>query len=121
VQLTVFADGYHQEKKVVGKGKENGIEVVDIALQSTTEVLTAEISGILKDASTGAAVKGLIFIPSLELQIEADKDGHFHATLKPGRYQLLISSPRSITQKKEIQVHGGDSVILNIDLLPRSK
>ena len=121
VQLTAVAEGYHPEQKVIAKGIDPGVKTADFALQSSTELLTAEVRGSLKNADNGRAIQGMVFFPTLNLKIRTDPHGRFQTTLKSGRYQVLITAPRFVTQKKEIQVRGGDSVILNVDMEAEGK
>jgi len=121
MQLTVAADGFRQEQKVVPRGADQEVKTVDFALASSTELLTAELRGTLKNAANGQPIPGIVFVPALDLEIPTDEGGHFHAVLKAGRYQVLISSPRYLTQKKDVQLHGGDVVIFDADMTARPK
>ena len=121
VQLTATAYGYHPTQKVVPKGADHEVVTVDFPLQATSEKLTADLRGTLKDAATGTAISGVIFIPTLNLKTETDEGGRFHVVLGRGRFQVLISAPRYLTQKKDIVVQGGDTVIMNVDMTSRSK
>ena len=77
------------------------------------------MKGSIKDGRSGKPIKGDIFIPALSKRIQADKDGTFDAELKAGRYQVLISAPKYVTQKKEIEIRAGEVVILNLDMVGR--
>ncbi|MBI3179011.1 MAG: carboxypeptidase regulatory-like domain-containing protein, partial [Deltaproteobacteria bacterium] len=48
-----------------------------------------------------------------------DAEGKFNPKVKAGRYQILITSKRYVTQIKEIEIRAGDTVILNVDLAPK--
>lgn len=121
VQLTAIAEGFHQEQKTVQKGSDQQIMTVDFALQPASELIPAELRGSIKDAENGHPIQGSVFIPVLNLKINADEKGYFRTTVSPGRYELLITAPQYLTQKKEIHLRGGDSVILNVDMSPRGK
>jgi len=121
VQLTATGDGFHQEQKTLPKGASEETKVADFTLQPASELMTAELTGSIKDATTGKPVLGGVFLPVLNLQIKADKEGHFKVVVNSGRYEVLITAPGYLTQKKEIHLRGGDSVILNIDMNVRSK
>ena len=79
-----------------------------------------EIRGSLKDSRSGKPVaQGQIFIPLLNKKIRPDKQGKFSAKVRAGRYQILISAKKYVTQKKEIEIRAGDVVILNLDMSRR--
>jgi len=121
VQLTAVADGYRRVQKVVPKGADQEIKIANFSMLSSTEKLTAELRGSLKDSLNGKPVTGTIFLPVLNLNIKTDEAGRFQATVDPGHYEVLVTAPRHVTQKKEIVLHGGDSVILNVDLVARGR
>jgi len=121
VQVNVVAAGYRDAQQIVAKGADKEVKIADFGLQSTNEVLTGEIRGSLKDARGGQSIGGEVFFPSLTLKLKVDDDGKFQSTVKAGRYQVLISAPHFLTQKKEIEIRAGDVVILNVDMTPRRK
>jgi hypothetical protein len=121
VQLTAVADRFFEQKQTIPKAGDNEVRIVDFALRSTAQAPTAEVRGSLKDEANGESVQGTVFFPSLNVKIETDPDGHFRTSLAPGRYQILITAPRFFTQKKELEIRGGDNVILNVDLTARGK
>jgi hypothetical protein len=117
VKVTASAPGYRPTEQTVPKGKKGEIKEVAFKIQSLGEAATGEIKGSLKDSRNGKAVrKGQIFIPILNQKIKTDKEGKFTATVKAGRYQVLISGKKYVTQKKEIEIRAGDTVILNLDM-----
>lgn len=115
IKVTAAAPSCTVAEQTMQKGKAEEKISVSLALQCGE--LTGQIKGSLKDARTGRPVKnGQIFVPILNQKIKTNKDGEFSAMVKAGRYQVLISAKRFITQKKEIEIRAGDTVILNVDM-----
>jgi uncharacterized membrane protein len=101
------------------KGAEGETKVVTFKLTSLGKDAVGELKGSLKDARSGVPVKGEVFIPLIQKKFQADGEGKFSASMKAGRYQVLISAKGYTTQKKEIEIRPGDVVILNVDLSKR--
>ncbi len=120
IKVTAVAPGYRAAEQTVPKGKPDTVVAVAFKLQSSSEQAMGEIKGSLKDSRSGNPIKrGHIFIPILNQKIRTDKEGKFAAAIKAGRYQVLISHKRYVTQKKEIEIRAGDVVILNVDMNKR--
>jgi hypothetical protein len=115
VKVTAVAPSCAAAEQAIKKGDAG--ERIPIAFKLQCGELTGEIKGSLKDARTGKAVKnGQVFVPILSQKIKTDREGKFSATVKAGRYQVLISARRYVTQKKEIEIRAGDIVILNVGM-----
>jgi hypothetical protein len=117
VKITAAAPGYRPEAKAIAKGNKDQVKRVAFKLHSLSEAVTGEIKGSLKDARSGKPVRnGQVFIPILNQRIRTDHGGRFSARVKAGRYQVLISARKFVTQKKMIEIRAGDTVILNLDM-----
>lgn len=120
VKVTAAAPGYRSAEQTVPKGKAGTTVAVAFKIQSSGAQAMGKIKGSLKDSRSGRPIKnGQIFIPVLSKKIRTDKEGKFSAAIKAGRYQLLISHKKYVTQKKEIEIRAGDVVILNVDMSKR--
>jgi len=117
IKVSVAAPGYRPLEETVPKGKGDEVKSLALKMQNTGEMAMGEIKGALKDAVTGQPIKAAqIFIPILNQKIRPDAEGKFGAQVKAGRYQVLISGAKYITQKKEIEIRAGDVVIFNVDM-----
>lgn len=116
VQIVVEAPGYRAASQQVQRGKAGESIPLKFELQSLGEEAIGELKGSLKDARTGEAIRGQVFIPALNRKIRIDRSGVFAARVKAGRYQVLITSKGYVTQKKELEIRAGDTVILNVDM-----
>jgi len=120
LKVTVQAPNYRPYEETLPKGKAGETKTLALKIQSAGEAARGEIKGSLKNANTGAPLKvGQIFIPILKQTIRVDAEGKFSAQVKAGRYQVLISAPKHITQKKEVEIRAGDVVIFNVDMTPK--
>jgi len=79
------------------------------------------LKGSISDAHTGKPVRATVAIAGAKARVKVDDDGSFAVELKPGRYELVISSPRHVTQTKSVLLRPGDVVILNVDMTPRER
>jgi hypothetical protein len=117
IKVSVAAPGYRPYEETIPKGKVGEAKSLTLKIQNAGEAAMGEIKGVLKDAANGNPIKnGQIFIPILSQKIKSDVEGKFSAQLKAGRYQVLISGPKYITQKKEVEIRAGDVVIFNVDM-----
>lgn len=121
LQLAISAPGYHKLEKTMPRGAAGEVTELNVQLKPASEAMTGQIRGSLKDARTGKALSGQVFIPTLGTKMRVKKDGVFQGPVKTGRYQVLISSKGYVTQKKEIEIRAGDVVILNVDLVGRRR
>jgi hypothetical protein len=120
VKVTASAPGYRTAEQTIPKGKSGEVKELTFEIQALGAAVTGEIRGNLKDARNGRPIRnGQVFIPVLNQRIRSDREGRFRATVKAGRYQVLISGRQHITQKKEIEIRAGDVVILNVDMNPK--
>lgn len=123
LQLKISAPGYRPLEQTFPKGHAGEAKTLTLKLQASNELLTGVLKGSLRDSENGKALKGQLVIPALNVTIPVADDGAFEANVKAGRYHVLISGPgkRYITQKKDIEIRAGDTVILNIDLTPKRR
>jgi hypothetical protein len=119
MKVSVSAPNYRAADQTIPRGSGDSVQTVVFKIQSLGEQALGQMKGSLKDGRSGKPLKGDIFIPALSKRIQADKDGNFEAELKAGRYQVLISAPKYVTQKKEIEIRAGEVVILNLDMVGR--
>lgn len=119
VELTAEAPGYRSATQQLQRGSKDAQLTATFKLKSLGQNAVGEIKGSLKDARSGRSIKGQVFIPALNRKIRIDGSGVFSARVKANRYQILISSRGYITQKKDITIRAGDTVILNVDLSRR--
>ncbi|MEL6759035.1 MAG: carboxypeptidase-like regulatory domain-containing protein [Myxococcota bacterium] len=119
VELSAEAPGYRTATQQLQRGSKDAQLTATFKLKSLGQDAVGEIKGSLKDARSGRSIKGQIFIPALNRKIRVDTSGVFSARVKANRYQILISSRGYITQKKDIEIRAGDTVILNVDLSRR--
>ncbi|MEZ0312370.1 MAG: collagen binding domain-containing protein [Myxococcota bacterium] len=117
IKVTVSAPNYRPAEQTIQRGTGDQTTQLTFKLQSLGEAATGQMKGSIKDGRSGKPLKGEIFIPALGKRLTSDKDGLFDAELKSGRYQVLISAPKYVTQKKEIEIRAGEVVILNLDMV----
>ncbi len=120
IKVTAQAPEYRPSDQTLSKGQPGEVKTLVFKLHSLGEAAFGQIEGSLKDARSGNPVlTGQVFIPILNQKVTPDAEGKFTAKVKAGRYQILITSKRHVTQKKEIEIRAGDTVILNVDLAPK--
>jgi hypothetical protein len=117
IKVTVNAPNYRPSEQTIPRGTGDQATQLTFKLQSLGEAASGQIKGSIKNGRSGKPLKGEIFIPALGKRLTSDKDGLFEAELKAGRYQVLISAPKHVTQKKEIEIRAGEVVILNVDMV----
>jgi hypothetical protein len=108
--LTARALGYNDDDESVTLNA-NAVETpVAFQLESTGKQITGVFKGSVRDDADGDAIpEAEIFIPAASLKIPVQADGTFKASLKVGRYQVLISADGYDTQRREVQI-GSDGV-----------
>ncbi len=116
IKVTVSAPNYRPSEQTIARGTGDQVTQLTFKLQAFGEAASGQIKGSIKDGRSGKPLKGEVFIPALGKRLTSDKDGVFEAELKSGRYQVLISAPKYVTQKKEIEIRAGEVVILNLDM-----
>ncbi len=116
LKVMVTAPNYRAAEQTIARGAGEQPAPLTFRLQSFGEQAMGQIKGSIKDSRSGKPLKGEIFIPALGKRITTNAEGTFEAELKAGRYQVLISSLKHTTQKKEIEIRAGETIILNLDL-----
>lgn len=79
------------------------------------ELTETGIRGRVTDFA-GEPVRASIRIPSLEIEIQANEQGHFHIPVAPGLYQVIIWARGYATQTTRVEVTRQGVVVMNIDL-----
>lgn len=121
VQVKVEAPGFQPVTETLSRGGADEVKQLTLKLQPSGEAAKGLLRGSLKNARNGRSLKGQVFIPVLGRRIRTDPQGQFEASLKVGRYQMLVSGRGFVTQRKEIEIRAGDVVILNVDMRPRRR
>lgn len=116
IKVSVTAPNYRPTEQTIARGTGEQSAQLTFKLQSFGEQALGQIKGSIKDSRSGKPLKGEIFIPALNKRLTTTAEGTFEADLKAGRYQVLISASKYTTQKKEIEIRAGETVILNLDL-----
>lgn len=82
----------------------------------------AQISGFIKDKSTGKGVPGAeVFINNSSLRMLTDKEGYFSLTgLEPGFADLVVYRKGYDLFKSSIRIQENKEYKLNLDILPRT-
>jgi hypothetical protein len=116
LQLTIAAPGYKDGQQTLAKGPPGVTKELVVALSAIARDVPGMLQGSLQDARTGKPLAGVVLFPAGGRRLRVGKEGDFEAKVKPGRYNVIVSSPHHVTQKKVVQVSPGEIVILNIDM-----
>jgi hypothetical protein len=87
-----------------------GFDLPASAGRSLMAPLWGAVAGLIKDNSTGAAIKGIISFPDLDLPaVVSDAKGIYQLKLKPGRYKIQAKADgyRTITREMEVKAGQG--------------
>jgi hypothetical protein len=116
VKVTVSMEGYKQETTAVLSTGEPTVPVT-IKLARATGKTFGTLKGTVRSA-TGQPLKALVTIPARRKKVRA-KQGKFELQLATGVFDVLISMPGHVTQRRKIKLKTGDIVILNVELYPK--
>jgi hypothetical protein len=117
VKVTVSMEGYKQETTaVLSTGKPT--VPVTIKLARARGKTFGTLKGTIRSA-TGQPLRALISIPARRKKIRSKKKGKFELRLATGVFDVLISKPGYVTQRRKIKLKTGDIVILNVELYPK--
>jgi hypothetical protein len=121
VQVRAEASGYRPAEATFAKGPEGSTRELSLELVPLARSVPGVLKGIISDARSGKPVRGSVTIAALKTRVKVDEDGSFAVELKAGRYEVLIASPRHVSQTKLVVLRPGDVVILNLDMTPRER
>ncbi len=118
-KLTVSLPGYREETQAVLIGDQPETPVT-VSLTASTGKTYGTLKGSVRSAA-GKPLPALISIPARKLRKRAKKrSGGFKLEqLETGTFDVLISMPRYVTQRRKIKLRPGDIVILNVELDPK--
>lgn len=118
LKITVFKEGFAEQSQVVlvtGQPE----TPVSFRLEPATGEARAALKGTVRSLA-GAPLMALVAIPAKNLKIRAEKgSGAFSQVLPAGTYDVLISMPGFVTQRRKVTLGAGDVVILNVELEPQ--
>ncbi len=109
-----FTDGDEAATIVPGKTTELTVTLVPVKKR-----VPATVSGLVRSARGGQAVRAKLEVLELKQLIEVDDKGACATDVPGGRYTVRISAPGFRTQQKSVTVRDGDQAIFNVDLSPR--
>ncbi|MBN2494548.1 MAG: carboxypeptidase regulatory-like domain-containing protein [Deltaproteobacteria bacterium] len=117
-KLTVSSEGYQTETQVV-RVAEAAETPVTVKLQPVTGPTFGTLKGTIRAAGGGPLDRALIAIPTRKMKIRSSKTGAFSKKLHTGTFDVLISKPGYVTQRRKVKLSTGDVVILNVELYPK--
>jgi len=105
--------------RVIG-GAEPRFNVATPPLRAIPPARTAQISGLITDAKTGAAVSGATVSVQGQKSIATGRDGKYALlNLAPGVYRINLSRSGFSDQERIVTVHAGEAVIAHFRLSAR--
>jgi len=117
VKLRVLRDGYQEDSQVVLVADAPETPVT-IRLQVATGKTFGTLRGTVRTVA-GTPLQALIAIPARNKKLRADKGtGKFEAQLGTGTFDVLVSMPGFVTQRRKVTLETGDVIILNLELDP---
>jgi len=94
-----------------------GFDFPASAGRSLMAPLWGAVAGIIKDNSTGAAIKGIISFPDRDIPaVISDAKGSYRLKLKPGRYKIQVKADGYRTITREMEVKAGQDAGWALDL-----
>jgi hypothetical protein len=94
-----------------------GIDFPATAGRSLVAPLWGAVAGIIKDNSSGAAIKGIISFPGQDIPaVISDAKGAYRLKLKPGRYKIQVKADGYRTISREMEVKAGQDAGWALDL-----
>ena len=116
VKVTVAMEGYKPETTaVLSTGKPT--VPVTIKLAPARGKTFGTLKGTVRSA-TGQPLKAKINIPARRKRIRA-KQGKFELQLATGVFDVIVTMPGYVTQRRKVKLKTGDIVILNVELYPK--
>jgi hypothetical protein len=118
LKITVFKEGFAEQSQVVLVTGQPETPAT-FRLEAAAGDARATLKGTVRSLA-GSPLMALVAIPSKNLKIRAEKgSGAFSQTLPAGTYDVLVSMPGYVTQRRKVTLAAGDVVILNIELEPQ--
>ena len=94
-----------------------GIDFPAAAGRTLAAPLWGAVAGIIKDNSSGAAIKGIISFPGRDIPaVISDAKGSYKLKLKPGRYKIQVKADGYRTITREMEVKAGQDAGWALDL-----
>ncbi|MDP2806578.1 MAG: carboxypeptidase regulatory-like domain-containing protein [bacterium] len=94
-----------------------GIDFPAAAGRSLMAPLWGAVAGIIKDNSSGAAIKGIISFPGQDIPaVISDAKGVYKLKLKPGNYKIQVKADGYRTITREMDVKAGQDAGWSLDL-----
>ncbi|MBI5806222.1 carboxypeptidase regulatory-like domain-containing protein [candidate division TA06 bacterium] len=94
-----------------------GVDFPAAAGRSLVAPLWGAVAGIIKDNSSGAAIKGIISFPGQDIPaVISDAKGNYRLKLKPGRYKIQVKADGYRTITREMEVKAGQDAGWALDL-----
>ena len=117
-RLTVEAEGFEGATEVVLARAQAETPVI-IKLQPLIGKTMGRIKGSVRSIR-GVPLEAVVAIPTRQLKTTCAKaDGGFELDLATGFFDVLISMPGYMTQRRKVKLEAGDLVIVNVELYPK--
>jgi hypothetical protein len=117
--LRIEAPGYEPVDKPLALGATENQEV-DLTLDATAQSEKAIIRGTIRSMH-GRRVKATLAIPEAKIKSKPNRNGDFVFEVAPGRYTLKVSASGYATQRKAVELAGGEESIFSIELRRRHR
>jgi hypothetical protein len=95
-------------------------QAVDLTLEALSDGRRAIIRGTVR-SSRGRRVRATLEIPEARLRRKPNKAGAFAFEVPPGRYTLQVGARGYVSQKKTVELGGGEESIFTIELHRRRR
>jgi hypothetical protein len=115
LQLVFSAPGYKPFTKTIARTAAAGADLT-ISLVPVGADQPGTVRGIIKSARSGDPLMARVFVPALNVSATIDKNGVFEIKLRAGQHTIVVSAPGFVTQMKQLTLHSGEVVILNIEM-----
>ena len=117
LKIRVVREGYKEESQVVLV-----TEAPETPVTFRLQVATGQSFGTLRGtvrSMAGTPLQALVTIPARGKKLRADRGtGKFEVQLGTGTFDVLVSMPGFVTQRRKVSLETGDVVILNLELDP---
>ena len=109
VRLRVYRDGYREDSQVV-LVSDRPETPVTIRMVRTGGVAHGTVKGTVRSV-TGLTLPALISVPARNVSFRAQRNGSFSHRLETGSFDVLISMPGYVTQRRKVK--------LEVELYPK--
>ena len=113
--LRATADGYAEQALEV-EVRPNEVAEAVFKLSPKNADAPGTLRGTIKALAGRKFTSATILIPQVDKKLQVGADGAFSISLKPGEYNVVVSSKGFRTQTKTIRIQKGSTVIINVDL-----